>query len=149
MGKVKVVCSNIIEKDNKFLLVKETKEIAKGKYNFPAGTLEDNEDIIQGSIREAKEETGFDVIPKKLVGIFQRPDTKEGNNITIFVFKSEITAGKLTNSEVHPEVKFFSVEEIRKLESKQLLRSPYMIPALENYLNGNFYDLSMLKIMWD
>ena len=149
MEKVKVVCSNIIEKENKFLLVKETKEIAKGKYNFPSGTLEDNEDIIQGSIREAKEETGFDVVPKKIVGIFQRPNTKEGNNITIFVFKSEITAGKLTNSEVHPEVKFFSVEEIRNLESKQLLRSPYMVPALEKYLSGNFHDISVLKIMWD
>ena len=149
MGKVKVVCSNIIEEENKFLLVKETKDIAKGKYSFPAGTLEDNEDIIQGAIRETKEETGFDVVPKKIIGVFQRPNTKENNNITIFVFKSEIVAGKLTNSEKHPEVKFFSLKEIKELESKQFLRSAYMIPALEKYLEGNFYDLSMLKIMWD
>ena len=58
---MKVVVGGIVEKDGKVLLVQEAKERCYGKWNIPAGGLEINESLVEGAIREIKEETGCDV----------------------------------------------------------------------------------------
>jgi len=142
-----IICSNLIEKDKKFLFVKQTKEIAKNFYDFPSGTLEDNETLIECAIREAKEETGLNVKPLKIVSILQLPKATSGNNLVIIVFKSEIISGELTASKEHPEVKFISVEEIKKLDKSKLLRyGKLMLTAINNYLENKSVDLNFLKI---
>jgi len=141
-----VICANIIEKDNKFLIVKETKKIAKNLYNFPGGTLEVNETIVEAAIREAKEETGLTIKPKNLIKIVQIPKSKLGYNLIVFVFNSEIISGGLTTSEEHPKVKFASLEEIKELDKNNLLRfGSYMLDAINSYLNNESIDLSSLK----
>lgn len=54
----KIVAGGLIEKDGKFLLVKENKKICKGKWNIPAGGVDDNENVIDAAKREIFEETG-------------------------------------------------------------------------------------------
>ncbi len=147
MPKLVIVCSNIIEENGNFLLVKETKNEAKGMFSFPQGTLEGNEDLIEAAIREAREETGFIVNLEKLVGIYQRPKSEDGNNVIVLVFKSEIISGSLETSEKHPIVRFFSKEEIIDLSRRNLIRSKYMMPAFQDFLEGNFIDISRIKIL--
>ena len=53
-----IVVGGIIEKDGKYLLVKENRGRWKGTWNLPAGCLEDQESIIEGACREVFEETG-------------------------------------------------------------------------------------------
>ena len=65
---LKIIVGGIIEKDNKYLLIQEAKESVRGKWNIPAGKLEQNEYIIDGAKREIKEETGCNVL---LTGILQ------------------------------------------------------------------------------
>lgn len=50
-------CGCIITKDNKVLLIKQT----KGHWGFPKGHVEKNETEIETAIREVKEETNLDV----------------------------------------------------------------------------------------
>lgn len=104
MKKFHIVGGNIIEKDNKILLMQETFEKVKGKWNLPAGRLDMNEDIITCAKREGEEETGFKLKPSYLVGIYQHHKALE-HNVILFVFKSEILGGKLTVPEEAMEVK--------------------------------------------
>lgn len=147
MPELRLICASIIEKDGKYLLVQETKERVKGKFNFPAGKLEVSEDILQGTIREAKEETGFDVVLDKLVGVYQMPSQELGNNVTVFVFKSEIVGGELTTSDEHPVVDFYTYEQFLEFSDQGKLRNTYILSSLNDYRDGRFYDLDILRIL--
>ncbi len=146
INNIRVICSNVVEKDGKFLLVKEAKEAAKDLYSLPSGKLELDETIIDGAIREAKEETGLDVNPVNIIGIYQKPKSEKGNNYTTIIFESKIIGGKITTSKEHPEVKFFSYEEIVELERKGLLRSSNVLDSIKRYKKGIRIDLSNLIV---
>ena len=64
----KVVAGGIVEKNNKYLLVKENKGKCKGMWNVPAGGLDENETIIECAKREIFEETGCRV---EITGILE------------------------------------------------------------------------------
>lgn len=46
-----VIVGGVVEKDGKFLLVQESKEKCRGKWNIPAGHLDPNETIFDGAKR--------------------------------------------------------------------------------------------------
>jgi len=145
MEKSSVTAANIIEKDGKILLIQETGEKVKGKWNFPAGRLEMHEDIINCAKREGEEETGFKLEPLYLVGIYQHYLTLS-HNVVLFVFKSEIIGGKLTIQEGIMDVKWFSLDEIKELNKKGLLRNLYILKAVEDYKMGKKITLDFINI---
>lgn len=146
MEKISVVGSNIIKKDDKILLIQETLKRVKGKWNLPAGRLEEKESIITCAKREGEEETGFKLKPSYLVGIYQHHLTLE-HNVILFVFKSEIIGGKLTISEETMDVKWFSFDEIKELDKKGLLRSSYIWKAIKDYKAGKKIPLESINIL--
>ena len=56
---MEIIVGGIIEKDNKILMVKEAKKKCYGKWNVPAGHLEDGETLKDGLKRELMEEIGY------------------------------------------------------------------------------------------
>jgi len=146
MVKLHIVGGNIIEKGNKILLMQETLEKVRGKWNLPAGRLDMEEDIITCAKREGEEETGFKLKPVYLVGIYQHYLTLE-HNIISFVFKSEIVGGKLTISKEAMDVKWFSFDEIKKLNEDGLLRSSYIWKAVQDYKAGKKIPLDFINIL--
>lgn len=148
MPKIVTVCSNLIEKENNFLVVRETKDIAKNLYNFPSGTLENNESLVECATREAKEETGLTVIPKKIVSVFQIPFSALGNNIIIIVFKSDVSSGTIKVSKEHPTVKYVSYDELRSLNEQKLLRhNSYMLHTIDNFNQDKLVDIDLLRLL--
>ncbi len=146
MVKLHIVGSNIIEKDNKILLVRETLEKVRGKWNLPAGRLEMKEDIFTCAKREGEEETGFRLKPVYLVGIYQHHLTLE-HNVILFVFKSEIIGGELSSPKEVMDVNWFSFDEIQKLNEDGLLRSSYILKALQDYRAGKKIPLDFINIL--
>src|SRR3989344_5317534 len=66
------VVGAIIERDGKFLLVKEHHpgHSAHGKWNQPAGWIDVGEHPIDAVVREIREETGLLFTPTHLVGLY-------------------------------------------------------------------------------
>lgn len=100
-----IVVNVIVKKDNKILMVQENWGNVKGMWNFPAGRLDEKENIFEGAIREAKEETGYDVKLTGLIGI--QNAVYNDRHVIHFNFAAEVVGG---------EVGGFDPEEIAKVE---------------------------------
>ena len=145
MPNVVVVCSNVIADDQgRFLFVKETKPVAQGRWAFPSGRLEVGESIVEGAEREAREETGFVVEARHLLGIYHAPRTLEGGASVVFVFASEVVGGEATPSAEHPAVRFFTRSEVDKLAQQRMVRGQHLLPALDLYEQGQFLPLGLI-----
>lgn len=114
-----IVAQVYVKKDNKILMVQENKEGIKGKWNMPAGKLEDGESIIETAIRETKEETNLDISIKGLIAI-QETISSLGQ-LLILYFLGEYESGtiKYDKKEIS-DVKWMTEEEILSLDKKQI-----------------------------
>ncbi len=56
---MEIIAGVIIVKNHKVLMVKESKKECYGKFAFPAGHVENGENIIDAAKRELLEETGY------------------------------------------------------------------------------------------
>ena len=63
-----------------------------GKWNLPGGRVEPKEAPWDAAVREAKEETGFDVRIKELTGVY----TKSATQDMVLQFTAEVITGELT-----------------------------------------------------
>ncbi|PRR82025.1 NUDIX hydrolase N-terminal domain-containing protein [Clostridium vincentii] len=75
----KVDVRGVIFKDDKILLVKESVD---GCWSMPGGWAEVNLSIKENVIKEAKEEAGVNVVPKKLIAVLDR----NKNNVPVFAY---------------------------------------------------------------
>lgn len=62
------VCAIIVNEEQKWLVVKKTYSGLKGVWSLPAGFVQEGETIDMAAVREAKEETGIDIMIEGLVG---------------------------------------------------------------------------------
>jgi len=123
--KVAVVAGVVIKKDGKYLLVQEKQPKAYGLWNFPAGRVEVGDTIEQTAIKEAKEETGFDVELIRKIDIFQESADKEVRH----AFTAKIIGGELKYSKDEiMDVQWFTFDEIQNMKDK--LRSGWIIGAI-------------------
>ncbi|TCP21482.1 ADP-ribose pyrophosphatase YjhB (NUDIX family) [Scopulibacillus darangshiensis] len=111
------------------LLVKVRRD---GDWVFPGGQVEVGENLIDGVIREVKEESGIDVIVSHLVGIFSNTATYEGHSgvkivptKVMFDFVCKPVGGELTTSDETSDSCWVSKEEVLDLVSAPALRTRY------------------------
>ena len=142
--KIRVVTGGIIEKDGKFLLVQENQKICKGKWNIPAGGLDEKESLIDGAKREIFEETGCKV---EITGVLEIiNEVLEGVNVVLFIFDTKIVSEKIkVDGKEIENVKWFTYEEI--LNMKEELRADgYFLSTIRNKMNNKVQPLDIIKI---
>ena len=140
-----IIVGGFIEKNGKFLLVQEAKEICRGKWNIPAGRLEPKESIFYGAKREIFEETGCKV---ELTGFIKvcNKILEDGIWMSI-IFSTKLLEESINiNKSEILDVKWFSYEEILKMKDE--LRSPnWIINNLNVIIEKKQADLNLINII--
>ncbi|HEX6675073.1 MAG TPA: NUDIX domain-containing protein [Actinomycetes bacterium] len=97
-------------------------------WSIPGGAMEVGESIGQTVVREVKEETGLDVEPYSIVGVYSDPrhvaeygDGEVRQQFSI-CFACQVVGGQLATSEESPEVCFFSPAEIDSMPLHESIR---------------------------
>ena len=141
-----------VAKGKKVLLVKEAGAEA-GKWNQPAGWLEKYENPILGAKREAEEEIGFKIKITHFLGIYShcrkvkflhRTKPVDAHPTKLLFIAHVISKGRAPDPKEIKEVKWFSLDEIKDLRKKKILRDPDIVDEVTDYLKGKKYDLKLV-----
>lgn len=131
-----LVAANLIEKGGEYLLVQEGKNHVRGKWNFPAGSIEEGEKAVDAAVREASEEAGVEVSAESFIGAFFDYSDYLDATVVIFVIQSSLDDIDLNlRPEVEEEIldaRFFSKQEIQDKE----LRTPFITDSIEIFEEG-------------
>lgn len=125
---VGVVVGCLIKQDGKYLLVQEGQPGARGLWNLPAGHVDKGEELEAAAVREAKEETGYDVQLIKEIAIYHETATKSVKHVYLAV----ITGGELKpQPEEILDVKWLTLDEIESLYKAGLIRKPWVWDVIQ------------------
>ncbi|MCL2451297.1 NUDIX hydrolase [Candidatus Saccharibacteria bacterium] len=136
-----VFVSTSVEKDGQILMIQEGKNNygQRGKWNFPAGHVEPGESLIEGAIRETKEETGYDVKINGLLSI--RKKDFDDRMAVIFFFKgSLIHENRAAPEEETLDIRFVPIDDIGGLDT----RFSELADIAKLVRDGKIYPLDIL-----
>lgn len=95
---------------------------------LPGGTMETGESILETVVREVREETGLEVTPRSVVGIYTDPrhvisfDDGEVRQQFSVCFACDRVGGALKISEESTELRFVSLETLTELPMHPSIR---------------------------
>lgn len=137
-----VTVATVVERDGRFLMVQERVE-GRIVINQPAGHLERGESLIAAATRETREETGWQIEIKGLIGasLFEAPNGITYYRTSFFAEPlSEIPDAQLDDEIV--QALWLSREELA--EREQELRSKLVLATIDQYLAGHRYPLNLI-----
>jgi 8-oxo-dGTP diphosphatase len=101
------VAAAVVDQDGRLLAVRRRDN---GHWEPPGGVLELDETIPAGLVREVREETGLEVEPEALTGVYK--NMRRG--IVALVFRSRIVAGEPRATNEVVEVAWLTPDEVRE-----------------------------------
>lgn len=118
--------SAIVSDQNGKILLQRRKD--NNLWALPGGAMEVGETLGETAIRETREETGLDVVPEYIVGIYTDPQHiiafSDGEIRQEFslCFACRLVSGTLSVSDESLDVRFFAPEEIGHLDMHPSIR---------------------------
>jgi 8-oxo-dGTP pyrophosphatase MutT (NUDIX family) len=139
-----VTVAVVVQRDNRFLLVEERAELMQLVYNQPAGHVEKGETLEQAAVREALEETGWDVKLSAFLGLYVYTPPF---NADITYYRACFLADAVTH---YPEraldtgilqTVWLTRDE---LAASHKLRSPLVLKCVDDALTGQRFPLALI-----
>ena len=113
--------------------------------NQPAGHVEPNETLIEAVIRETLEETGYDLSPSHIVGIYQLT-TKQGRTYFRICFCGSVEKHS-PPTEIDSDIVAVHWMSKDAIFSSTNQRSALVSQCLQDYLDGKRYPLDILRTL--
>ena len=142
--KIHLTVATVIESDNSFLMVKETR-YGKQVINQPAGHVEPGEDILQAAVRETLEETGWEVSITGFLGISTHYASQNGVTYYRMTFVAETInhhQDYIIDSDIDCAV-WMSLDEI--IAAEHQLRSDMVLSCIEDYRAKRIFPLEIFR----
>ena len=144
MRDVHVTVAAIVARDDKFLLVEETVG-SRTVLNQPAGHWEPGETLVEAVVREALEETGWDLEPTALLGVYaHRPDDLAYDFLRFAFIATALRhqSGRLLDPGIVCAV-WLTRDELRRESARH--RSPMVLRCVEDFLSDQQHPLSVVS----
>lgn len=97
-------------------------------WTIPGGAMKIGESLSQTAVREVKEETGLDVRPLSVIGVYSSPqhvvaysDGEVRQQFSV-CFACELLGGNIQTSDESPEVRFVAADELADLPISDAIR---------------------------
>lgn len=142
---MKVISGCLVIKENKILMVKEANPICYGKWNFPAGHVDEGEKIRAAAIREVLEETGCTV---KLKGVLPIVSVKapSGETHVLVRFVADIVDENIKfNADEILDVKWIDINEIKNMSINEIRGYDTTNKLIKDIENNNIYPLDVIS----
>ncbi|HEX4896391.1 MAG TPA: NUDIX hydrolase [Solimonas sp.] len=138
-----VVVACVVEREGRFLLVEER---VNGQllFNQPAGHWEQGETLIEGAVREGLEETGWDLEPTALLGLYHYDpaDLEYGFLRIAFVARALRHHPDRRLDDGIERAVWQTRDEIAALAARH--RSPMVLRCVDDYRAGRRYPLDLI-----
>jgi 8-oxo-dGTP pyrophosphatase MutT (NUDIX family) len=143
MREVHVTVAAVVARDGKFLFVEESVG-GRTVLNQPAGHWEAGETLLEAVVRETLEETGWDVEPTALLGVYEFEPPELGYGFLRFAY----LARPLRHHSDRPldpgiaRALWLTSEELRAERARH--RSPMVQRCVDDALAGVSHPLSLI-----
>ena len=111
----KPTASALVVRDGRVLLGKRGISPFFGQWDVPGGFLEPWEHPAEGVVRELREETGLDVRPTELLGVWIDTYGPGGDYTLNFYYVAEIVGGEPRADDDVSDLRFFAPDELPPL----------------------------------
>ncbi|MCH4248376.1 MAG: NUDIX hydrolase [Acinetobacter populi] len=139
-----VTVATVVQQDDRFLLVEEHSEgFSHAVYNQPAGHVEAGETLIEAALRETIEETAWQVEITDLLGFYTYTPPMFPDR-TYFRFCFLAKPIKDTQQKLDTGIIRATWLTLAELQNSGRARSPLVIKAIQDALNGQKYPLSLI-----
>ena len=108
-----------LHKDRRVLLIRRGTAPLLGEWSLPGGVLECGETLREAVVREAREETGLEVEPGEMLGIYERvirdDDQRVRYHFVLIDFLCRRLSGDLKAGSDAADVRWFTGDELPAL----------------------------------
>lgn len=104
----KLACAGLLAENGTVLLVRRARPPQKGRWCLPGGFVNRGEVVEEAAAREVREETGFTVRPRRLIGIY----SYKGDPVAVAIYEMAILKGSLKANAESLEARWFPKAEL-------------------------------------